>query len=76
MLERRADPADRRIRRLHLLPAAEPILKEIFQYKAQLHHEITNGLDEAACSALTDGLLHIKEKLNADAGESAIASGE
>src|SRR6201985_1798280 len=28
-IERRADPADRRIRRLHLLPASEPILTEI-----------------------------------------------
>jgi DNA-binding MarR family transcriptional regulator len=74
MLERRADPADRRIRRLHLLPASEPILKEIFRYKAQLHREITGGLDEAACGALTDGLLHIKEKLNAEAGGAGIAA--
>src|SRR3954465_475438 len=29
LLERRLDPADRRIRRLHLLPAAEPIPKGI-----------------------------------------------
>src|SRR3984957_16616719 len=29
LLERRPDPADRRIRRLHLLPAAAPILEEI-----------------------------------------------
>ena len=36
LLERRLDPADRRIRRLHLLPAAEPILKEIQRYKDEL----------------------------------------
>src|SRR5580704_7519129 len=29
LLERRADPGDRRIRRLHLLPASEPILAEM-----------------------------------------------
>src|SRR3984957_12067292 len=29
LLERRSDPSDRRIRRLHLLPAAAPILEEI-----------------------------------------------
>src|SRR5580692_4949309 len=28
-VERRADPADRRIRRLHLLPAAKPLLEDI-----------------------------------------------
>src|SRR5882757_6837930 len=36
MVERRADPHDRRIRRLHLLPAAQPILTEITRYKATL----------------------------------------
>src|ERR1700758_3499424 len=29
MVERRADPSDRRIRRLHLLPAARPLLEEL-----------------------------------------------
>jgi MarR family transcriptional regulator for hemolysin len=77
MLERRADPSDRRIRRLHLLPASDPIIKEIFRYKAQLHREITGGLDEAACNALTDGLLRIKEQLNTDAnGADHAAAGE
>src|SRR5271170_4176413 len=32
LLERRADPSDRRIRRLHLLPAAEPIIAKIEAY--------------------------------------------
>src|ERR1700691_1636867 len=36
LLERPVDPADRRIRRLHLLPAAEPILQEIQRYKNEL----------------------------------------
>src|SRR6202012_1920437 len=39
LLERRLDPADRRIRRLHLLPAAEPILKEIQHYKDDLQKD-------------------------------------
>src|SRR6201996_9510554 len=41
MLERRADPGDRRIRRLHLLPASEPILAAIQDYKATLHDALT-----------------------------------
>src|ERR1700758_1884067 len=36
LVERRPDPADRRIRRLHLLPAAEPILAEITRYRTVL----------------------------------------
>jgi DNA-binding MarR family transcriptional regulator len=63
MIERRADPSDRRIRRLHLLPAAKPILEEIYRYKAALHAELTEGIGPAACEALTDTLLHIKNKL-------------
>ncbi len=47
LLERRLDPADRRIRRLHLLPAAEPILQEIQRYKDELFRETTIDLDPA-----------------------------
>src|SRR6478736_3659625 len=48
LLERRADPSDRRIRRLHLLPASEPILAKIHDYKAQLQRELTDGLEPQA----------------------------
>src|SRR5579872_4841852 len=40
LIERRLDPADRRIRRLHLLPAAEPILAAIENYKSDLLAEV------------------------------------
>src|SRR5262249_40813542 len=36
LVERRADPKDRRVWRLQLLPAAAPILREIKQYRAEL----------------------------------------
>jgi MarR family transcriptional regulator for hemolysin len=65
-VERRADPIDRRINRLHLLPAAQPILEEIASYKDVLHEELLDGLDESARAALLDALLHIKNKLTAD----------
>jgi MarR family transcriptional regulator for hemolysin len=71
MVERRADPHDRRIRRLHLLPAAQPILTEISRYKASLDAEITEGLDENTREKLVDTLLHIKSKLTAEAAEPA-----
>jgi MarR family transcriptional regulator for hemolysin len=65
-VERRPDPADRRINRLHLLPAAQPILEEITFYRDALSEEILDGLDEPARNAMVDALLHIKNKLTAD----------
>src|SRR6185503_11755964 len=46
LVERCPDPADRRINRLHLLPAAQPILEEITSYRDALSEEILDGLDE------------------------------
>ena len=65
-VERRPDPADRRINRLHLLPPAQPILEEIASYKEILHEELLDGLGEKARAALLDSLLHIKNKLTAE----------
>ncbi len=48
LVERRADPSDRRIWRLHLLSAATPILRTI---------------NETAMNRLVDALLTIKENL-------------
>ena len=66
MVERRPDPTDRRVKRLHLLPAAEPILAEITRSREFLDAEITEGLHGPAREALVDALLHIKMKLNAE----------
>jgi len=65
-VERRADPDDRRIHRLHLLPAAQPILDEIARYKESMNAEIFDGISEGDKSLLVDVLLHIKSNLNAD----------
>lgn len=74
MVERRADPSDRRVRRLHLLPASEPIVAEISRYRADLDAEITEGLDAGQRTALIDTLLHIKAGLTAEpANEAAFA---
>jgi MarR family transcriptional regulator for hemolysin len=66
LVERRADPSDRRIRRLHLLPAAKPIIDEISSYRDVLHDEIVDGLGPEARGALVDALLHIKTNLAAE----------
>jgi MarR family transcriptional regulator for hemolysin len=65
-VERRADPKDRRIWRLHLTPAAEPMLAEIKKVKAQLHDEITAGVEPATLDLMVDGLLKLKANLTSD----------
>lgn len=76
LLERRLDPADRRIRRLHLLPVAEPILKEIGRYKDELFRDVTAGLDEETLEIVTNALLHMKGQLTAEPQARVPAAGE
>lgn len=76
LLERRLDPADRRIRRLHLLPAAEPILAEIHRYKIDLFRELTDGLDEETIETVTRALMQMKGQLTMEAPAKAVAAGE
>jgi len=63
LVERRSDPSDRRIRRLHLLPAATPILETINEARETMSTRITAGLDQATLKTLVDALLKIKENL-------------
>jgi len=76
LLERRLDPADRRIRRLHLLPAAEPILKEIQRYKEELLRELTEDLDAATVELITSALLKMKTRLTMESTAKVAAAGE
>ena len=77
LVERRADPTDRRIRRLHLLPAAQPILDEIAHYRDQLTEVILSGIDEADRERLADTLLQIKDNLAAETADAPrLAAGE
>jgi DNA-binding MarR family transcriptional regulator len=75
LLERRLDPSDRRIRRLHLLPAAQPILAEIQRYKESLFRELTEGLDEPTLELVTHALLHMKAQLTREPA-AKLAAGE
>jgi DNA-binding MarR family transcriptional regulator len=63
-VERRPDPDDRRVRRLHLLPAAQPILDEIASYRDILSADVFSGLTEPDRTRLVDSLIHIKGNLN------------
>ena len=63
LVERRADPKDRRVRRLHLLPAAESHLEKISGYKDEMAQEISIDIDQQTQDALVDALINIKSKL-------------
>jgi DNA-binding MarR family transcriptional regulator len=76
LLERRLDPADRRIRRLHLLPPAEPLLAEIHYYKKKLFDDLTDGLDEATIETVTRALLHMKSQMTNEPPAKIAAAGE
>lgn len=76
LLERRLDPSDRRIRRLHLLPAAEPILQEIHRYKEELMSEITLDLDEQTIGLVIDALLKMKARLTHEPAHTTALAGE
>ena len=65
-VERRADPKDRRIWRLHLTPAAEPMLAEIKKHKESLREEITAGVKPATIDVMVDELLKLKANLTSD----------
>jgi MarR family transcriptional regulator, transcriptional regulator for hemolysin len=71
LVERRSDPTDRRIRRLHLLPAAKPILETINDARETMSTRIIAGLDEKTRETLIDSLLVIKENLANEALTSA-----
>ena len=66
LVERRSDPGDRRIRRLHLLPAARPMVETIAAYRVTLNREIAEGLKPEEQARLVDALLHVKNNLAAD----------
>src|SRR5712691_6296726 len=45
LVERKADPKDRRVWRLQLTPAASPVLREINKYRAEINELINGGMD-------------------------------
>jgi MarR family transcriptional regulator for hemolysin len=67
MVERRPDPKDRRIWRLHLCPPAYPVLREIDRQRAQMRVQVTDGLDEATLETMTEALLTMKTTLTPEA---------
>ena len=63
MVERRPDPKDRRIWRLHLCPPAYPELQEIHRHRAAMARSLTAGIDPAALDAMVEVLITMKTNL-------------
>jgi MarR family transcriptional regulator, transcriptional regulator for hemolysin len=74
LVERRPDPSDRRVWRLHLLPSAQPILNEISMTREVLGAELFDGVDAIARATMIDALLRMKNNLTAE--PTPIAVGE
>ncbi|MGH6888844.1 MAG: MarR family winged helix-turn-helix transcriptional regulator [Rhizomicrobium sp.] len=66
LVERRSDPADRRIWRLHLLAAAEPVLEEISKAREVLGAELLEGVDQETRTEMVDALLRMKNNLTGE----------
>ena len=64
LVERRADPADRRAWRLHLTDRARPLLEQMHGVGAQVLDEALAGLDGAARDALAAALEQIRSNLS------------
>ena len=67
MVERRPDPRDRRIWRLHLLPPAHEMLDEIGAQRADLKRVLTSGIDRQSIDIITEVLQRMKATLTQEA---------
>lgn len=66
LVERRADPSDRRIWRLHLTAAADPLLDEIEVQRNEVAALIGRDASAPTIAAMIEGLTTIKGTLLAD----------
>jgi MarR family transcriptional regulator for hemolysin len=63
IIERRPDPADRRVKRLYLTPAAKPLLERLGDLGEELLGTALEGLDGAAVARMLQDLSVVKENI-------------
>jgi len=76
LMERRADPDDRRAKRLYLTPAAQPVLEAMSRLGRNIMETVLTGLEPAARELLAAHLLTMKSNLRdaiADRADEAAA---
>lgn len=66
MVERRPDPRDRRIWRLHLLLPAHLVLREISQQRSEMAAMATHGVAEDSLTIMIEALARMKATLTRD----------
>lgn len=66
LVERRPDPRDRRIWRLHLQPPAHAVLREIDHQRTDMIGRLTDGIDDESLETLTEALIVMKATLIQD----------
>lgn len=64
LVERRADPADRRIWRLHLRPEAGAALADLAEQRDDLVQHLTMGLDRATLDTVAGALARMRSTLS------------
>jgi DNA-binding MarR family transcriptional regulator len=75
LVERRADPADRRSWRLFLTPRAEALLDQLRPIAERLFEEALDGIAEADRAALQAMLERIRDNLSRRDAEGLVANG-
>jgi MarR family transcriptional regulator for hemolysin len=65
LIERRADPNDRRVNRLFLTPAARPLLERLGELGEDMMEAVLAGLDAKAGERFLRDLMLVKENLRA-----------
>jgi MarR family transcriptional regulator for hemolysin len=65
LIERRADPNDRRANRLYLKPAARPLLDHLAELGADMMDAVLDGLDAKTIERMLSDLGLIKDNLRA-----------
>ena len=73
LVERRADPRDRRVRRLHLLPPAHQLVEKLSALAVELEDQALAVLPPAARIALRDNLIRLRDGLRHGEDERAVA---
>jgi len=66
MVERRPDPRDRRIWRLHLSPPAHAVLLDINEQRANMATMVMQGVDDTSQAIMIEALFQMKATLTRD----------
>jgi MarR family transcriptional regulator for hemolysin len=72
LVERRADPLDRRAKRLFLTPAARPVMERLAQLGEAMMTEALQGIDDAALAQMLKRLTLVMDNLRAGAPDAAL----